>query len=357
LSQEELLRLLLLANRFSMLSCVKECAQALRFGTYDEALAFVRAVPEELMEDPRLLGVAIQKAGDVVAAALGSVERLWRPAEVYNPGVSWRRNWLLDERVKTLPFNVMKAVLRSERLQLKSENYSLSLAMWWVAEQQDRTAEERRGFFEGLSNSLRYARMTTAFVVSALHAWSSWYCAIDPLPILLRMWRKGSAAASQPLMDTRAWPASRVRARPTYIMNLTAYFPRAAIEALREPGDKARAPLDLLLHGYPVYLSMMREEDDAYSLVLSSHFLMWDDGPRPRHPWDDDDNHRGFAFNLIMCRLGNMAVDHGPQGSPRTTMVGSVHPLLLFGGGVFVYDANDKMQVQLVLSVEQELDC
>jgi hypothetical protein len=98
LSKEELLRLLVLADRYSMHGFMEECVDALMpFDGFDGALAFFRAVLDSLLWT-EALREATEAAGDALAEALGPVETLWRPGGVYyRTDVGWSH--VLDERV------------------------------------------------------------------------------------------------------------------------------------------------------------------------------------------------------------------------------------------------------------------
>ncbi len=162
-SKEELLRLLVLANRYSMHGFMEECVDALMpFDGYDGALAFFRAVFDSLLWT-EALHEATEAAGCALAEALGPVETLWRPNGVYRTDVG--RSYVLDERVVNLPLPAMEALLRSEKLQLKSENVTFVLALWWIRKQPEKE-EERQLMFNRLFKSLRYARTSSAFLAS-----------------------------------------------------------------------------------------------------------------------------------------------------------------------------------------------
>jgi hypothetical protein len=65
-------------------------------------------------------------------------------------------NFLLDERVGAMPIHAMEAVLRSEHLELKTENTTFTLALYWVKKQPG-TEEERQRLFNRLLKSPRCA--------------------------------------------------------------------------------------------------------------------------------------------------------------------------------------------------------
>ena len=66
-----------------------------------------------------------------------------------------------------MPTHAMEAALRSEKLQLKTENTTLTLALSWVHAQPG-TEEERQQLFNRLLKSLRYARMSAFFLADAV---------------------------------------------------------------------------------------------------------------------------------------------------------------------------------------------
>lgn len=131
---EELLRLLVLADRFGMRGAMAGCARAFvpLLQGYDEALAYFEGVPESLPLQTEPLHVATKAAGDALAKALGPVEKLWEPGalgEKHEENDLWE-SYKLDPRSTALPISGIEAVLRSDELQLKSENYAFSLALW-----------------------------------------------------------------------------------------------------------------------------------------------------------------------------------------------------------------------------------
>ncbi len=73
--------------------------------------------------------------------------------------------YVLDERVVNLPLPAMEALLRSEKLQLKSENVTFSLALWWTMGQPG-AKKERQSMFTRMLKSMRYARMSSVFLAS-----------------------------------------------------------------------------------------------------------------------------------------------------------------------------------------------
>ena len=104
-----------------MPDCVHECAEALSpVAGYEDAKAYFSTMPEHLILDSTLWAIRTS-ATDALAAALGTLESLWRPAEVYIPNL-WDKSWLLGERVVALPLEAVKHLLTSDSLLLDSEN-------------------------------------------------------------------------------------------------------------------------------------------------------------------------------------------------------------------------------------------
>ena len=127
LDTPELLRLIVRADRFCMPDCVHECAEALSpFAGYEDAKAYFSTMPEHLILDLTIWAIRTS-ATDALAAALGTLESLWRPAEVYIPNL-WDKSWLFDERAVALPLEAVKHLLTSDSLLLNSENSAFSLA-------------------------------------------------------------------------------------------------------------------------------------------------------------------------------------------------------------------------------------
>ena len=105
-------------------------------------MAYFRTVPEGLMEQAHM-HAATQEAGNAVGVELGPVESLWKPGPVHKYG-EWNLgvNNELNKDVVELPLLAIEAVLRSEELLLKPENYAFFLALWWAMEQEG-TREEQ----------------------------------------------------------------------------------------------------------------------------------------------------------------------------------------------------------------------
>lgn len=130
----DLPRLLLLADRFQMHGAVQEFALAAApFSGYDEALAFLCALPKPLLQRYEVKE-AVRAAAAVVARALGPVEALWQAGP---------ERLELDARVVSLSLPVVKAVLRSRALEVKSENFGFMLAELYWAEAQPCTRDEQ----------------------------------------------------------------------------------------------------------------------------------------------------------------------------------------------------------------------
>ena len=213
LSKEELVRLLVVANGYEMVWCVEECARALApFEGFDDAVTYFQCVPDSLLyTEP--LRLTTRAAGDALAVALGPAEQLWRPADTYS---EFRvEDYLLDERVAALPIGGIEALLRSEELQLKSENITFSLALWWMMEQAG-TQEELQPLFNRLLKSLRYARMSAVFLASI--AQEEWAKDSGLLPAIMTcgLWRRDYPGESNESQDACI---SRQGARPQFLQH------------------------------------------------------------------------------------------------------------------------------------------
>jgi hypothetical protein len=349
LSHEDLTRLLVLANGYEMLSCVQECAQALRpFDTCDKALAFFRLVPDSLLH-MKPLSLVTKEAGDALAMALGPVEALWLPGDAETKRYS--TSYVLNPQVVTLPLPAIEAALRSEKLQLKSENYAFSLALWWYF-MQPGTKEERRPLLKRLLMSLRYARMSSTLLASIAQIGPVVETGLLPSIMTRGIWRHD---------DSHRWfvvsmPISRVRnrARESYNCTFVTHFNRAAIEGLQE-GASARASLGLL-HGFPCYLRLLRKAD-GHRLSIKSNFLIADntlDAPGGA-TWGehDADEKRGFEAKVIQGVVGGIEIKRKMY---RISVQGS-SIILKCPPAAFLYSEDDKLEVTLTLQVKQHTDC
>ena len=260
-----------------MVWCVEERSWALRpFEGYDDALAYFLHVPDALLH-MKPLQAATKAAGDVMVALLGPMEKLWRPGS----GRKWKKQYLLDERVVALPIGGIEALLRSEQLQLKSENYAYTLDYSWVVMMQGGHWGQRgQLLFNRLLKSLRYAR-TSAFFLSTIAQFHA-VQASGLLPAIMTraFWRRSNAPRANPV----TLPASRVKPpdRKSYSVHFSTHFTKAAIEAQKEPGHVARAYLGIL-HGLPLYVDAIRLMDGHISLGIFSDFIQLQTKDGARH--------------------------------------------------------------------------
>jgi hypothetical protein len=354
LSKEELLRLLVLANGYEMVWCMEECVQALQpFDGYDEALAFFGHVPDSLLWTEHL-HAATKAAGDALAKALGPVEELWQAAEAYDDSVDWMVCYVLDERVTALPIGAIEAVLRSEELQLKSENYSFSLALWWIMRQKG-TVGEQQPLFNRLLKSLRYARMSAVFLASIASFAGVQNTGLLPSIMRRGLWRRDDVPSAYGFR----LPASRVKEadRESYRCTFTAHFTKAAIEALREPGGSVYAALGLL-NGFPCFLRLWLAEEKLLELCLFSEFVIEDtalDTPgKPKWGGTDLDVWRSFEYTVVRGTVG--AIDLEPNLA-CVTRVNGASRILKCSPDALVYDTEGKLQVEIELNIDQHKNC
>jgi hypothetical protein len=345
LSKAELLRLLVLANGYEMVLCVEECVEALRsFDGYDDALAYFRAVPDSLLHIEPLRAVT-QEAADTLVEALGPVEALWQSAgavtSVYR-GFEFEVEFILDERVKALPIDAIEGVLRSEKLQLMSENSAFSLAYWWVLGQTD-TAGERRRLFTRLLKSLRYERMSSVFLTSIIqHNWVQ-YSGLLSWIVARGFWRRDGV----PLHWVPPLPPSRVKEphREWNTRTFTTHITREAVEALQEEKDSIYAPLGLL-QGFPLVLRLCRPAD-RYAFGILCPLLMPNNGDEP------DDAARGFAVTIVSCKVGRASLP-----TQKTMRVAVLRSQRLFvtrpADGLF---EEGRLKVELKLQMKQHKHC
>jgi hypothetical protein len=353
LSKEELLRLLVLANGYEMLLCVEECAQALQpFCSYDEALAYFNLVPQGLVDCPRLLSTT-EAAANALAEALGPVEELWRPsAGKYDPD-HWAASWLLDEKVASLPLPVFEALLRSEKLQLKSENYAFSLALWWTYNQ-PAPAEVLQLLFNRLLKSLHYFAMSPAFLASIAHLGSVSDSGLLPSIMTCSMWWREPPGSSYVYLPRSRVPRS---SRGKYELTLKTQITTAAIEGLRKPMDTTHVALGMV-HGYPCSFRLTRESLATYTLFLVSPFLTSSKGKVESALGSGDnhvdDNGRGLSFKILDGVVGSIdrSIVTIAQGQHRTNMGGSSLHLTLWADDL-ISNEEGGVSISLRLQIQQ----
>ena len=331
-----------------MVLCMEECARALLlFDGYEEALAFFQSVPDSMLYTEPLRSTT-EAAGDVLVAALGPVEELWWPRYSYKAD-SLFETYELKKVVIDVPIGGIEAVLRSEELQHKSENYAFSLALWW-AMQQKSGHRERPSLLNRLLKSLRYARMSALFL--AIIVQLKWVQDSGLLPSILTraIWWRGDVPWSQPV--TR--PPSRVNEphRQSYSATCSAYFPKASIESLQTPRNHARAPLGLV-DGFPCYLELHRREGGQICVQFYSDFL--DDAPG-EIDWGEQDitKEPRLEYRLVGGTLG--AIDLKPK-KKCCTNVRMASVFLRCPANALVYNEYDEVKVELELKIKQHKDC
>jgi hypothetical protein len=360
LGKEELLRLLVLGNGYEMVWCVEECAQGLQpFAGYDDALAYFRLVPDSLLQTERLRSVTMA-AGDALAVALGPVEELLRPSGMNAP--SWRELYLLDERVKALPVGGMEALLRSEKLQLKSENCTFSLARWWILAQEG-TSDEWQPLFTRLLKSLRYARMSSVFLASITRDPLIINSGLLPSIMTNAIWRRDTfshgASVVYPLRSVLSlMPASRVPDvdRHFYTCTLKGYLIKEAVEALGASKRSIAAPLGML-HGFPLGIALFVSEDGECRFAIHSPLLKRDrnlTAPGQATPAWDDDGLRGFGYMIPRGTVGVLPLQKNKAGG---VFVASYHPILTCSHDALVYDEEGKLWVEIEIKVFQHQGC
>ena len=278
---------------------------------------------------------------------------------LFDEAAELQRKYILDERVAALPLTAMEAVLRSPELRLKSENYTFTLAYWWIMEKKEANEQERQRQFNCLLKCLRYARMSCGFL--ACIAQNEWVKNSGLLPSIMTraIWRR-EATEFQDFV-----PASRVKARHdnSYSCTFTTYFTKADVESLRLSGrrydDSIVAALGVL-GGYPCYVIMMKiYDDDGYELTLRSEFhRSTDETLTPPYHWDDGDydDQRRFAFSVVAGRVGRAAV----QVREETLEVGaSEHEREIdtFAWNELAFDQAGRLEVKLVLRINQHANC
>jgi hypothetical protein len=375
LNKEELMRLLVMANGYGMAWCVEECAQALLpFNGYEEAAAYFNTVPEVLLEDARLRATT-QAAGDALAAGLGRVEQLWGPGL---PCQEWKLTWPLDAKVTTLPLPAVETLLRSEQLQLKSENYAFSLALWWTMVQEG-SQEELQPLFDRLLSSLRFARMSPEFLAAILY--DSWLkdnevlCAIMRCATLARDWDEDSdeeeeeeeemeeeGSDEEEVADRLLPPASRVRPeyRGSYTCHFITHFSQDAVTQLLEGEVNTIWATLGLFHGFQCSLALLRHSPGLYRLLVVSSFLdrvteeLEKVEGAASWPGLDDAKQLSFEFTVVRGTLGHTALR--PNTAYRSGM-NWVHVILECSRDALVCGLSGLLDADVTLRMKQHPRC
>jgi hypothetical protein len=247
----------------------------------------------------------------------------------------WEKTWVLDARVKALPFHVMEAVLRSDALQLTSENVAFSLALWWVLEQQGggSTHQGQQQLLNRLLKTLRFARMSTNFLASiAQHPWVQDSGLLPAIFTTTMWWREPTAP--HPALQ----PRSRVFLYATwsYEIFVAGYFTKAAVQALQHRDDTALAPLDKMVHSFPCHVGLVRQGITSYRIYLQCPLISDSQGmvaealgSDERHGDGDHDTARGLIFSVEFGHVGGVPPPPGHRGRARhhRSTVGGQHGL------------------------------
>ena len=348
LGQEELVRLLVVANGYEMMWCVEDCAWALeeRFEGYDDALAYFHSVPDSIL-NTKAVSVATKAAGSALAWELGPVEQLWRAAEMCSD--LWSADFQLDEHVISLPIGGIEALLRSKALLLKSENITFSLALWWVMNQEGDINEVQQPLFNRLLKSLRYARMSAVFLASIAQLEWVEYSGLATSILTRGLWRRDDV----PGLEHASMPSSRVSLVYNTASRALPYasFARNDIDALMV-GDFLRSPLGFL-QGFPCCLHLAREEDGRSTFMLFSDFL-FDREDKMLHKrgeaqWEgqDYDEDLFFTYKLMWGSVGGVEIPY--EGMEQLMETSADWSSYLFKGPAnnFAYDG-DRLKVKNV---------
>lgn len=154
-------------------------------------------------------------------------------------------------------------------------------------------------------------------------------------------------------------PTSRVQEvhRETYTVAFTAHFTKAAIETLLKEGDRVQAPLGMV-HGHPCRIELILRAN-KYQLVLFSQFLQYlgdkalDTPGEPAWQGQDDDKERRFEFTVVPGTFGETPV--GRLNSYTSVAAATVQ--LCCEADALVYDDAGKLQVELVIRIQQHKGC
>ena len=330
------------------------------FRCYDDALAYFQHVPELLPLQKAPLHVATKAAGDALAVALGPVEKLWRAADACSG--YWIKDFVLDERVAALPIGKIEALLRSEELQLRSENCCFTLAHWWVMKQEGDADEVLQPLFNRLLKSLIYARMSPEF----LAAMTDFGLVKDSglLPSIMRraLWRRD-------YVFDDSMPPSRIKDsdRYGYTFVFSTHLTRAAVEVLAED-QYFNIPLGVF-HGHPCHLTFQCGANGTYSLCLVSEYIQCDEDeedaswplafPEEGADWRyaDDDTTLALAFSVYRGRLGTFRFLSEEERLCVTRVHDSSYLSEPIPASALVHDEEGTVRLELELEVEQHKDC
>ena len=322
----------MVGNDYKMVLCVEECARALpRLEGYVDAAAYFRHVPDSLLYTEPLRQTTLA-AADALAVALGPVEELWQPGN--GVLVALQERYIIDERIAAY--------------------YALSLAFWWIMNQDGDDEAEQQPLFNRLLKSQNYARMSASFLASIAQIHGFRYSGLLHSIMTCAFWRRDVV----PKRYSFKTPPSRVEEpdRRSYSVVFSTHFTRANVQALQTPDDRAHASLGIL-HGFPCYL-LLKLKDGLLSVRLRSDYLRKDQKlampGKPDWGGQDNDMERSFEFTVVRGRVGTVNLEPDKEGYMGT--ICSTVPLVC-PPDALVFDEAGKLKVEMELKVTQHKDC
>lgn len=270
-----------------------------------------------------------------------------------------KKAFVLDDRVKALPLVGLEAFLQSKKLQLKSENYTFLLALWWTWEQEGSYEEKKSLLKRLLLNTPRYARMSGTFLGSIVGQIPE-VIAPGLLPSIMTraFYRRRDESFS---FAASNYPSSRVREsdRQSYTCSFKTHFTAAAVEALTKPEDQAYAALGLL-HGFPLALALALKEEKDDEDEDKDH---GDEHSHDRH------SHRLYVFCPMLTRADGLfpsfecMLISGTLGATPLTAYKQLHvsmkawPLISIPADALAYNDEEELWVELHLKIVQHQGC
>lgn len=336
----ELMRLLVLADRFQMHGAVGEFASAMKFVGYDDARAYLSMVPEPLYQRKELWAIT-NNAIYELTVVLGLVEDWWQPGP---------EELGLDQRVAVLPLWVMDRLLRDDCLLIRSENSTFSLALSW-AKAQPGPREEQHRMLNHLLKGLRCSRMSAPFLAAITYL--DWVQNSGLLPAIV-----SRGLGSRDDSGQAYWEHALFRVgdehKPEYTATLTTSICKAPVEALIQGGadDKYIIPWGVL-HGFPCNLELTwvathREVD----LSLTSPLLA--DESALNHGRSVLDAELSLNCTPVSAMVGAISI---PEDAMLRWHEKYSQYLVFWKPDWSVFDAEGKARVEMVVKVTQHKTC
>lgn len=310
------LRLAELADAFEFEDCVNECLSSLgRDLTLESAITALDDIPEhlrqhsaiddlkELVQSALIIEIdklatvynmkgrnypeaereLLSKAGAVLAELLGPVEDFiygFEPLDSGGDRLKFYHQFSLNDEIAELPVTVMRVLLASDALQVKSENETYTFLIAWLLQAEDIKEDDMFPTFKKMIDLLRFEHFSPDFVMNVVN-----YCPFvvaeddDGKVMGEIMWKAFSRRHANAALLRKAGLSSNVKDRGTgqeATWTLGSSIPDWLLHSL-PPGKRYTETLGLV-NGYPVQFIIAHRLDGQlgiYFNVLYPHCGMY----------------------------------------------------------------------------------